>query len=786
MNRFMDIVRFWRASPRQPGSLLLASATLAIGVAALAGAFTLTEAVLLRPPPWPNHARVAVYGGRTADDPMRAASPSLYDMVGSPTPVLSRGAALMPEAMNVVHGRHRGLLRTQRVDVGFLPTLGVVPAFGERVPSHGGGAEVMVSDSLWRRWFGADPAAVGQVLLVDGQPMRISGVLPPDYRFFTDVDLILPLVLPEDSADRTENMTAVALLAPGSIVAFSDSVMDTAGRNTARLHLKPADGQWYGATSLDALTAPGARTTIWLCVGSALLVLTVAAMNVSNLMLSRALDRRRETSLLFALGATGWRPWVPALSAAVIIALLAVAIGMPVGALLVMAVRPLVPDSWLASAAPLAPGSDVLVAVLASALLAALLATYSAVAHQHFAAPGYPAAAFASRRMYSAMALVQTALATLLLCASSAAALRWWRLDQRPLGFDHANALVVEIRAPPAWYPERGTVERLTGGLRARTMRLPGVESVGWSTQLPVGDGFVMPFLRPGGAVVRLQYVVVTPGALESLGLEKTGGRWLDDDDRDDSERVVMVNQAYLDQVDGRGVDGMVRPASGRHAARIVGVVANTPLAGVSAEVEPAVFVPLVQIDPSSFAIVRQWTSMYAVLRGPGVGPATADAFARIVEDMAPPLAPANARTLDQVAQTAYAEPRRDAVLLSSFAAFALALACVGHYSVQAVEVVSRRRMFALRGALGATPANLMAQVLRRALVWALPGVAAGLLAALAAHRWLFTADSLLGMSDPWVFATVVPMMTAATIAAVLLPAWRAAAVEPWRVLRSD
>lgn len=782
----MDIVRFWRASPRQPGSLLLASMTLAIGAVALAGAFTLMEAVLLRPPPWPNHANVAVYGGRTADNPMRAASPSLYDMVGSPAQVLSHGAARMPEAMNVVYGRHRALLRTQRVDAGFLPTLGVVPALGERVPFRSGGAEVMVSNSLWRRWFGADPGAVGRVLLVDGQPMRIGGVLPADYRFFTDVDLILPLVIPVDAADRTENMTAVALLAPGSIAAFSDSVMDAVGRNAARLHLEPADRRWYGATSLDALTAPGARTTVWLCVGSALLVLIVAAMNVSNLMLSRALDRRQEASLLFALGATGWRPWVPALSAAVIAALLAVAIGMPVGALLVMSVRPLVPDSWLASAGPLAPGSGVLVAVLVSVLLAALLATCSAVAHQHFATPGYPAPAFAPRRMYSAMVLAQTALATLLLCASTAAALRWWRLDRLPLGFDHANALVMEVRAPPARYPGRDAIERLAEGARARALRLPGIETMGWSTQLPVGDGFVMPFLRPGGAVVRLQYVVVTPGALEALGLEKTRGRWLEEGDRDDSERVVVVNQSYLDQVDGRGVDGMVRPASGRPAARIVGVVANTPLAGASAEVEPAVFVPLAQVDPVSLATVRRWTSMYAVLRGPGVGPATADAFARIVEDMAPSLAPDNARALDQVARTAYAEPRRDAVLLSSFAGFALALACVGHYSVQAVEVISRRRMFALRGALGATPGNLMTQVLRRALAWALPGVAAGLLAALAAHRWLFTTDSVLGMSDPWVFATVLPMMTVATISAVLLPAWRAATVEPWRVLRSD
>ncbi|MGF6710903.1 putative ABC transport system permease protein [Luteibacter sp. W1I16] len=792
MKRPRHIVYMPRIFPRQSGALLLASLTLAIGVAALVGALTLLDAVLLRPPPWPNHASLAIYGGRTADDPMRAISPRLYSLVGDPSMVLSRGAARMPEAVNVVQGRHRGLLRAQRVDRGFLPTLGVLPALGQRMSFRAGLPEVLLSDALWRRWFGADETAIGRMLTVDGQPMRIRGVLTADYRFFTDVDLVLPSSLSTAAFDTGENMTAIARVPAGSVAALSAHIGNTAARNAANLGLGPADTRWYGATPVDELMARGAGTTIWLSVGCALLVLVVAGMNVSNLMLTRALDRSHETSLLFALGATGWRPWMPALATALAIAVLAAVVGVLAGRVLVAVFHPLVPESWLASAGPLEPGRGVLAVVFVSTLAVASVATVGAAIsaraepalRQHVAVTGHPAGGLAKRRMYSAMTMAQTALATLLLCASAAATLRWWRLDQLPLGFDHSHAMVMEMRAPVASYADREAVDGLLRKLRARALQLPGVETMGWSTQLPVGDGFVMPFLRPGGTVERLQYVVVTPGALESLGLEKTGGRWIDDGDRADAGPVVMVNRAYLEQMDGRGIGGTVHPASGGPVARIVGVVANTALAGLSAPAEPAVFVPLAQVDRASFGIVRQWTSFHAVLRGRNVGPVTGDAFTRIVADVAPSLSPDKGRTLDEVARAASAAPRRDAVLMSLFAAFAVALASVGHYSVQAVDVMSRRRMFALRSALGATPAELMAQVVRRALAWAIPGIAAGLSAAFALHRWLLTAEPFLGMRDPWVIATVAPTMIAATVAAVLLPAWRAGAVEPWGVVR--
>lgn len=796
MNWATDVWRSKQVLLRRPAFLLLASSTLSLGTAAIIGAFTFLDAVLLQEPPWPNHERIAIYGGRTADDPMRAASPRLYDAVGSPAPVLSRGMARIPESLNVIYGPHRGLLRAQRVDAGFLPTLGVVPLLGDRPSFQPGTMEVMVSYALWNRWLKSDATIVGRTLLVDGLSMRIRGVLPADYRFFNDVDLLLPLPVVTERSDTAENVTAVALLArQDGIVAFSRAVSKVAADNATSLRLASRDLQWYGAALANSLVANGAHATLWLCVGCALLVLIVAGMNVSNLMLTRALGRARETALKIALGATGWRPWLPALTDAVSIGLWASVIGTPIGTFMVIVFRRFVPAAWLASAIPPAPDMHVLGVAFAATFLVALLAAARASANIRVgpllrnacATSGRDYAGRTARRAHAMMIVAQTALATLLLTVGVAAAQRWWRLEQVPLGFDRSHAIVMELRPGTGLYPGLADVSHLLDSVRASALQLPGVEYVGWTTHLPVGDGFVMPFLAPGGATLQLQYALVTPGAMRAMGMQKMAGRSFDDNDRRGAEQVVIVNHAYLVQVDGRGIGGTVRLASTpEQRARIVGIVADTRMAGPAEPAPPTVFAPFAQADPATFSFVRQLVSIYAVLRGEDVGPAAGYTFARVVRSAAPFLTLGEALPLDKVAREASAASRRDAVLLVTFAALAAGLASVGHYSVQAVDVAARRRAFALRGALSATPANLMGLVIRRALGTALPGVAAGLLAALGLRFWLHRDDDGIAAVDIEVLVTAAFAMIMATVCAVALPALRAAAVEPWRVLRSD
>lgn len=793
MNWTGDVLRSNRTLLRRPGFLLLASATLSLGTAVMIGALTLVDAVLRKPPPWPNHAGVVVYGGRTEADPMRAASPRLYALVGRPSSVQSHGIARMPESVNVIFDGRRALLRAQRVDPGFLPTLGVRPAFGGPMPTQAGSAEVLVSDSLWRGWLEGGASVVGRSLLVDGQPMRIAGVLPADYRFFTDVDLLLPLAIPADSTDTAENFTAVALLARKPQAAlFSGEVSGVVATHAGALRLVPKDLRWYGATLLATLVAPGASTTLWLCMACALLVLAVAGMNVSNLMMTRTLGRSHETALKIALGATGWRPRLPAFSDALVVGLLAAVIGTPMGILLVTVFRRFLPETWLTSAIPLEPDWRVLVVVALGTLLAALLAASGALAsvrvdsllRDRWATGGQSSAGRAARRGHAVLIVAQTALATVLLTLGVAAAMRWWRLEQVPLGFDRSQAMVMELRAGSRQYPALEDVLRLLRSVRAGASELPGVTSAGWTTQLPVGEGFVMPFLMPDGTTAHLQYALATPGALEAMGLRKIAGRWFDDDDGRHAAHVAVVNESYLAATRSR-IGGTVHLASAwDRGARIVGVAGDTRREGATEPAQPTVFIPLAQVDEGAFAFMRQWGSLYAVLRGPGIAPATAYSFSRVVEDRAPSLALGPVRSLERLAQSASAAQRRDAVLLVTFAALATLLAAVGHYSVQAIDVAARRRAFALRGALGATPVNLMGVVVRRSLATALPGITMGLLAALGLRLW--PEHGTPGPFDAWVVVTVVFLMTLTTLCAVAIPALRAAAVEPWHVLRND
>ncbi|HEY4292601.1 ABC transporter permease [Luteibacter sp.] len=793
MSPATDVLRAAQALVRRPSFLLLSSGTLALGVAALVGTFTLADSLLLRPPPWPNHQRVVVYGGRTPGDAMRAMSPRLYEAVGLPASLLSRGIARMPETVNVVGGVHRELLRARRVDAGFLPTLGIVPL--DQNPGVTAGDGVLVSHALWRRWLAGEPKAEGRTLLVDGRQMAVRGVLPPDFRFFADVDLLLPLDAAANAADTAENMTAVALLAPGHAAGeFSADIVRAAGRYAAALHLHDDDLHWYGATPVDELVARGARTSLWMFVACALLVFAVAGVNVSHLMSTRMFGRVHVTALKMVFGARGWQPWLPALTDAVAVSTVACAVGIPVGTVLVGLFNPFLPRAWLSSAVAPAPGWRVLLAVVAMTQAAVLLATAGAamrtraslLKREQSAMGGSAGVGRTPGRARSTTALVQVALATLLVSFGVAASSRAWRLARAPHGFDTANAVVVELRVPARAYPEVSDVTRLAVAVRTATLRLPGVDSMGWSTQLPAGPGFVMPYLHRDGAPEFIQFGLATPGGNEALGLRHLAGRSFDEGDGPQAERVAIVNEAYLRHFMSDGVGDVVRPAgSPEQSARIVGVVGDTWRDGEN-RAKPAIFLPLAQSSAGRFALVRELTPLYAVVRGAAATTVVRDALPRIVDDVDPGLVLSQPTSLDRIADALLATARRDLILFSTLAVFAAGLAAVGQYSVQAVEVAAARDALALRSALGASPAYLSGRVFRKALWVTLGGIGLGLLATHALQKWLDPQVALPGDVGIGVTALATFLMILVTLAAAFVPARRAASVEPWRVLRSD
>nr|WP_275690448.1 ABC transporter permease [Luteibacter yeojuensis] len=786
-------MRTGRALVRRPGFLLLGSATLSLGVAAMVGTFTLLDSIVLQSPPWPNHERVVVYGGRTEGDAMRAISPRLYAAVGLPPSVVSHGIARMPETVNAVGGAHREMLHAQRIDAGFLPTLGIVPR--EAVPTAASGEGLFISHALWRRWFHAKTAAVGSTLVVDGQPMTVLGVLPADYRFFSDIDLLILFDPATMAADTAENMTAVGLLTTsGDEAAFSADVVRAARRDAAGLGLRGEDLHWYGATRADALVARGAHDSLWLFAACALLVLVVAGVNVSHLMSVRMFERIDETALRMVLGATGTRTWVPALTEAAVVGAIACVAGLPLGTLLAGRFVDFLPPAWSVSGLPPTPGWRVFLVVVLAAQAAALLATASGATsiskpllrREQSAMRGSAGVGRTVRRARTYLLLAEVAVATVLLSLCVAAVSRACRLARTPPGFDSANAVVVEMHPPARDYPGASDVLRLAESVRVGVTLLAGVDSVGWSTQLPTGQAFRMPFLHADGSSEFLEYALVTPGGNPAMGLRKLAGRWFGADDDRRAGRVAIVNEAYLHRFASDGVGDVVRPAGDAGpSARIVGVVEDTLRDG-SGVARPAVFVPFAQADARHFALVRELAPIYAVIRGPAAAAVAQDDLPRIVERIDPSLVVSAPVPLRRIARAPVAMASRNAILFATLSLFAVSLAVIGQYSAQAADVAAGRDLIALRSAFGASPANQRKRVLRQALYVALMGTGLGSPATYLLQRWLCKEAEWPGGIGIGVTVIAACLMGVAVVAAAVVPARRAGAVEPWRVLRSE
>ena len=795
MSWLSEAARTVGALARQPGFALLASGTFSLGVGALLAALSLIDALVLREPPWPNHDRVVIFGGRTADDTMRAISPRLYGAVGASGGATPLGLAYAPRTVNAVDAGHRELLRAQRVDAGFLDVLGVVAHVGSRLSPGHGVAEAMLSYATWQRWFDGDVRVEGRTLRVDGETVRIAGVLPEDYRFFSDVDLLLlPRTAPGGSA-TAENMTGVALLADRRDAGrFSERVGAIARREATALRLKPDDLRWYGATPIDDLVARDGIGPSWLFLVCAWTVLLLATVNVANLLLARRLRHAHETALMAALGAPGWRSRLPAATEALVVSALAVAIGTPVGMLLALVFRPYLPEQWIASALPPFPGARTIGATACVAACLALAMAFGVSSRRttdgqmrrQLSMSGIANGGAGMQRVRSWLTLVQSALATMLLALGISALQHYVRADRVPLGFDREDIFVVEVHLDDQDLASPDDVLSLLETTGDESRRLPGISMFGWSTELPVGPRFVLPFRRGDGGVVFVRYVLIMPGAARALGYRKLAGRWLDDGDRRETEPVALVNRAYLDQIDGRGLDTMLRPVRNEDPpARIVGVLADTLRDGEATDPEPVVILPFAQAA-GTYAAMREFMPTYAVFRGPGARHAARDAFGAIVRRMAPSLALGEPRSLDRVASAATAAPRRDAVLFSTLAGLAVSLACLGHFSTQAFEVVARRRTLAVRGAMGATPGGLALVVLRGALMNSAAGIALGVVGVVALRPWL--SPFLPGVQHPGTDGIVVAAlcMLVFTALAVVGPACRAASVEPWRIFRSE
>ncbi len=801
---------------RKPGFLMLATGVLALGIGASVAVFALINGVLLRPLPFPQPAQLVQLGKAEFGVPT-SVSPQEYQHLTSLHGVQSIGLIEGESRFaNISADGTPALVPLVHADRGWLRTLGVRTVLGrnftEAENRPNGPKVVLLSHGFWMRRYGAKADAVGRSLSIEGNSYVIVGVVPGAVDL-KQADLVLPFALPPDSKDDGGGNQAIARLAPGTTVASVSAQADariyamvnTSGSLDDKAYWK---SRHFLAGDLKTSMRVFARPVLLMFLVCALLVLLIAVVNLSNLVLLRALSRSHETAVREALGAPWVRRVLPMLAESLLIGLAGALAGWLLALLGVSLLRGLIPPEWLVGGTLRMGAAESFVALglgMASALLAAALGVWRGFASLSLDAlreGGRSGMGKRGGRFGRALVVAQMALATTLLCAAGLFLHALYDAARAPLGFSTRSILTFELAPITTTYPNEKPVQRLTQQVLDQLRAEPGVVHATATTGLPAGDisqNFYLGSMHvPGEEAPEETPQLRAVGAdfFSTFGIVPTQGRVFRAADIKGAETVAVINQAmanrlYAGRALGRIIDlDIIEPDNSKRvlAARIVGVIGNISPFGPLGEQERLMYLPLAQMPPELMQLFRSFHPLRFAIRVRGNPNDYRKAVIAAVAKVAPDQPVANVRSMQSIVQGTTADTRLNLLLTGVFALLALLLAAVGVYAVMSVAVTIREREFGIRAALGASPRRLMQRVLRDGSLQTLLGLGIGMSAAVALAGVMRPVLLQIQRSvfDMPVVLTVGALLTVVGLLACLIPAMRAARVQPMQALRGE
>jgi putative ABC transport system permease protein len=801
MNLYAYLGSAFRQMKRNPGFFAVALTALALGIGANTAIFSAVEGVLLHPLPYADPSRLvmvwedASYLGFSRNTPAAA---NYVDWRAQNQ--VFRDMAAMRYSNSAFNGdRAPEQALGRRVTPNFFDVLGVQPVVGRPFTAEEDATKqkvVVLSDALWQRRFGGNPAVVGRSILMDGEATTVVGIMPSSF-FFPDhqTDYWIPASFtPEDLARRTRhNLEVVARMKQGVTRERAQRDMEVIAK---RLELQYPDTN----ANIGAVVVPirenfagDTATGLWVLQIAAVLVLLIACSNLANLLLARAAGRRREIAVRVALGASRGQIAAQLITESLLLSVGGGVAGLVVGRLCWSMFRNLVPSQIAGNGFLL--NAPVLMFTAAISILAgvffgivpALRATD--VSLQASLKEG--ARAGESRggmRLRDTLVVAQFAMAFALLVGASLMIETLWNLRRVDLGFRSDHLLTMGVPLPDTKYNSNEKLRAFYQDVLDRTRTLPGVKNVGFGSDVPftsIGDteGYAIegaPPTLPGQDNDAL-YREVTAGYLETIGGTLESGRLLEDRDIESGQPVVVINE-FLAKRHWPGVDPVGKrlklTGSKEPWRTVVGVVKDIRERGLLLDMKPAVYVPVNQVDrPGADYLVARTSEepagMVNALRG-AVWAVDADRPVAFI------------RTMDQLMEENVADRERPMTLLGIFAGLALVLACIGVYGVLAYSVAQRTREIGVRMALGARPLDVTRMILGRGLRLSAIGLIAG--AALAGSLGVLLRTLLFGVTPaaPLVYSGTAASLMIVALAACVVPAQRAARVDPMVALRHE
>jgi putative ABC transport system permease protein len=792
---------------RSPGWTLVAVLTLTLGIGATTAIFSLVQAVLLTPLPYPAPDRLVVPATtftRLATDRGPVAYADVLDWKAE-RGLFEAVTPLYASNVDITDGAEPERVPAIRTDDAYFAVLGSAPLLGrfftpqDNLPTAP--RVVVLSHSLWNRRFGGDPHLVGKPIELSGVPATIIGVTRPDAIWPSDAELIRPLGLggqPDAGILRRDNhaFMALARLRPGVSIEQAQAKLTVMATAIAHRDANRADTGWK-LHALDAyVVGPSLRRTLWVILGAALLVLLIACVNVANLLLARGLARQREIAVRAALGAGRRRIAAQFIAESALLSAMGGVAGVVIGYwCLKLLVRFAPPDVARLDQA------QIDVRVLAFSLGLCLVTTVLAgVAPAFFAARVAPMQSFheagralsvsrRSTRLRNLLVVSELALALVLLTVAGLLVRSVSRLGHVEPGIVRDGLLTMEVSLPQARYATEPLVadgfDRLTAAIRL----VPGVIDASAASSLPIGGGgnyLGRSFLTegqpepPASADTHAYWTVGQPGYFGTLGIPILEGRAFTSHDTATSTPVIIISRAMAKAMfpSGSPLGKRIRSWRDEDVYReIVGVAGDVRYESLAGGFNKNVYVPHTQ---------DAWSSLTLVVRTRLDPPTLVASVRHAVGTVDKKLALSNVRTMEQVVEAEMARPRLSMSLLVIFGLAALALAAVGIYGIVAYAVTERTREIGIRMALGAVRTDVVAMVVWKALRLAAAGLLFGSVTALALTRVLESLLFEVEATDPVVFGAAALLLLGVVVAAACIPAARASRVDPVTALRGE
>jgi putative ABC transport system permease protein len=790
---------------RSPGFTAIAVLTLALGIGANTGMFSIVNAVLLRPLPFSDSGRIVTVSGIYANGLVLTAKPHFeWADWTQGLKTLSEFSVYEPGEVNLAGGGEPDRVPAAEVSGHLFALLGTNPIRGRSFLPAEEAAEhpsvAIVSHKLWQSRYGSDPGLIGKTVHLNGKPFTVIGVMPRGFEFPGQTEIWV--TLPHDFDDEMFGGNVVgrawqlARLRPGATLDQARAELGVIAQSEIPPGTKAANP--VAVTSLHESMAGDMRPALLMLFGAVTIVLLIACGNVANLSFARGVGRFREVAVRAALGASRARLVRQLLTESVLLALMGGALGLLIGVGAVRVAKKLIPvqdmltsgikvDGWVLSFTFIAAVLTGTISGLAPALQSSKLDLTEAL-KENWASSHTGLSPGPRYRLRGFLGAFETATAFVLLIGAGLLIRSFGKLLEVNPGFRSKGVVVARVSLLEPKYSTPGTRPAFFQQVLSRVKTLPGVRSAAFVNALPFSKvGFAMLGLEVEGGPkfkpergVHLVWVAVSPDYFQTMGIPILAGRAFTERETNGLTIVAIIGQSVAQRAwpDQNPLGKRFRFAGFPQLSyEVVGVAGEVRGLDLAKEPWPTVYVPILQHPQDAAFLVVHGTqnsgALSAALRG----------VIRSVDKNEPI---SSVSTMEQLVSQSVSEPRFRTLLLGIFAGLAFLLAVVGIYGINSYSVSQRTHELGVRMALGAERHDVVRLVIGQGMRLTLLGVAFGLLAALGLTRLLASSLYAVRPTDPVTFVVVSAVMLAVALLASYIPARRAAKVDPLVALRYE